>query len=151
MFTISDDIDISEVTVIEIAGGSIDSSLNAKAVKFNKTHKNIQVVVKDYNPDHNLWNGDKILTNEILTGVYTPDLICGLSSATLLKVAYRDKLFTNLHDFMEEDDDIKRDDIVGIIKTPTSLTVSWVRLLRNTDYKLLSLKSPLSWIEIHGR
>ncbi len=121
MFTRSADIDISEVTVIEIAGGSFDYSLNAKVAKFNKTHKNIQVVAKDYNLDHNLRNGDQVLTNEILTGVYTPDLICGLSSAPLLKVAYRDKLFTNLYDFMETDDDIKRDDIVGIIKNTYEL------------------------------
>ncbi len=125
MFTRSNDIDISEITTLEIAGVYLDDSLSAKISKFNKTHRDIRVVTKDYGEYNNKSNdfrgGHQVLANEILTGIYTPDLVIGSNNFPIIKLMYRDKLFTNLYDFMEADEDIKRDDIVGIIKNTYEL------------------------------
>lgn len=116
----SNDIDTSEISVIEIAGVYLDDSLKRKIIHFNKESKTVHVRAREYsvyNNAENSWNGgsEKII-NDILGGIYTPDIICERNSHSLIKTAYKNKIYTDLYEFIDNDPDVNRDDIVGVIK-----------------------------------
>ncbi len=124
IFNKSDDIDISDKTVVTTAYfNNMLSDFPQYMVNYNKTHPDVYISGEDYSAYS---SGDDRgastkLISEMLTGIHTPDIICveyGFSEEQtdiILKVL-ENELYTDMYSFMENDPDIKRDDVMGAVK-----------------------------------
>lgn len=116
----SPDIDLSQVTVIELAYVYCDYTLPDVIIGFNRDHDNIRVVTKDYsqyNTEENGYNGGYTkLTNDILNGLYKPDIVCGSPYDSVLSTLISKGMFVDLYRFIDQDDAVRRDDILGCVK-----------------------------------
>lgn len=116
----SDDIDMSQIKVLEIAFVNSSWSLAADIVSFNEANDGVRIIARDYSvysTDEDHEAGTKKLINDMLNGIYNPDLITDYTtSSTLITQLYDSGLYTDLYPLMEADGDIKKDDILGCIK-----------------------------------
>lgn len=117
----AEDIDLSAITVVNVATRSNDQTLRQLTVNFNRTHDDARVVVTDYSSydtlENNYTGGETKLGNDLLNGVIHPDLIV-LSNATgsLMSAILENNLYADLYSFMESDEEVKKDDILGCVK-----------------------------------
>ncbi len=120
----ADDIDISKMTTVSVAYfNELATKLPQYIVKYNKAHPDVFVKGVDYavynTADEN--GGTTKLISEMLTGIYTPDVICleygdfRESKGAFSKIL-ENGLYTDMYEFIENDPDIKKDDIMGIVK-----------------------------------
>ncbi len=115
------DIDLSDVTVIDLAYTGQSSILLRQIVEFNKTHPDIRIVTKDYNVYVNgsiRMNEESMLLTDMLTGIYQPDIFItqnGESSKELSSIL-TNGLFTDLYPFLDVDSVYSRDDLFGCIR-----------------------------------
>lgn len=116
----SADIDLSQLKVLEIAYVEADWALASKIIGFNKQNDGVRIVARDYgiyNTDEDYNAGEKKLVNDLLNGIYKPDIVtAGSISSELIGQIYDRKLYADLYPLMEADGDIGRDDILGCIK-----------------------------------
>lgn len=116
----SDDIDLSQIKVLEIAFTESAWNLAANIVNFNKANDGVRIIARDYsvyNTDEDYDAGTTKLINDILNGIYKPDLITDyLATTKLISQIYENDLYTDLYPLMEADGDIKKDDILGCVK-----------------------------------
>lgn len=116
----SADIDLSQIKVLEIAYAEADWDLASKIISFNKHNDGVRIVARDYSiyntgEDYNA--GEKKLINDLLNGIYKPDLVTANStSSDLVGQIYDRKLYADLYPLMEADGDVGRDDILGCVK-----------------------------------
>lgn len=120
VYSRSADIDLSQVKVLEIAFTNSDWGLASNIVKFNKANDGVRVVAKDYsqyNTDEDYRAGTTKLVNDILLGLYKPDLVTGYSSSDdVIAEVYANGLCTDLYPLMEADGTIGKDDLLGCVK-----------------------------------
>ncbi len=116
----TEDIDLSEITTLEIAYVYADPTMSQHIVRFNKENLDIRVVARDYsvyNTDIDYLAGQKKLINDMLNGIYKPDIIAGDTAVHDLFIQIiKNKLYTDLYTFMENDPDIRKDDLLGSIR-----------------------------------
>jgi len=117
----SADIDLSQVKVLEIAYTSSDYSLASSIIGFNKANDGVRIVARDYgvyNNEENPTGGEQRLLNDMLNGLYKPDLITssGYSYDNVITQVYKNGLYADLYRFIDTSDNVKRDDILGCIK-----------------------------------
>ncbi len=116
----SEDIDLSQMKVLEIAFTSSDWQLSSNIVKFNKANDNVRVVARDYsqyNTDEDYTAGTTKLVNDILLGLYKPDLVTGYSvTDEVIAEVYANGLYADLYPLMEADGTIAKDDLLGCVK-----------------------------------
>lgn len=117
LLTKGEDIDLSSVTTLDMAilwQGSSD--LNTAVVKYNKSHPNIRILVKDYNllatEEEN--SVDRLL-REIETGVYTPDLFYLSEEAVIRYLVTRD-LLADFYPLLEGEEVFHADNLFGAVK-----------------------------------
>lgn len=114
------DIDLSDVTVLDLAYTGRNTALLRKVVEFNKTHHDIRIVTKDYSVYVNgsIRTGEaSMLIPDMLTGVYRPDIFfTSADSAKELSELYAKGLFTDLYPLLDADDTFSRDDLFGCVK-----------------------------------
>lgn len=117
----SDDIDLSEVNVIELAtANGLDYQVPALVVEFNKNNPGTRIVVNDYsiyNSDENWQAGMTRLTNDIVNGLYKPDIIFGSSSSELIRQTVDRGLYTDLYTFIDKDSRVTRNELFGAVKS----------------------------------
>lgn len=115
----SADIDLSQVKVLEIAYTNSQWDLSSGIVQFNKANDGVRIVTRDYsqyNTDEDYTAGTKKLVNDILNGIYKPDMVTGYSASDdLLAQIYANNLYTDLYPLMEADGTIAKDDLLGCI------------------------------------
>lgn len=121
----AEDVDLSDITVIELAYGdpNIGYGLPANVVTFNKAHPDMRVVVKDYSQyaeDGDWEDGTKKLASDMVTGVYRPDIVTGSPERQALSVLREKKLYADLLPYMEKDDALNPDNLFGCVKTALS-------------------------------
>ena len=116
----SEDIDLSAITTLEIAYVYADSTMSQHIVRFNKENPDIRIITKDYsvyNTDVDYYAGEKKLINDMLNGLCTPDIIAGDSAfLDMFTQIIENKLYTDLYTLMENDPDIRKDDLLNSIR-----------------------------------
>lgn len=120
LYTKSEDVDLSDVHVIEIAtADGLDYQIPGMIVKFNKNNPGTRIIVTDYSvyrTDEDWQAGMTKLTTDILNGLYKPDIVhCDMSTELTNKIVEHE-LYTDLYTFIDKDDKIKRDDLFGAAK-----------------------------------
>lgn len=121
MLNKADDIDLTNVVTVEIAYSRDDKILKRRISEFNQKHPNIRVVPVDYSGYNTAdnWNAgvDRLLL-EMTSGTYMPDIVFGeIGSAGLIKSVIEYGMYMDMYEFMKNDPDIRRDDIVGAVRT----------------------------------
>ncbi len=120
IFRRSEDIDLSKITTLEIAYAQNAYNLPGYIVQFNKENPDVRLIARDYSvydTDVDRSAGEKKLINDMLTGVYKPDIVYGhVHSDVFRQMILENKLYTDLYTFMENDPDIKKDDLLGSIR-----------------------------------
>lgn len=115
----SADVDLSQVKVLEIAYTNSDWGLSSNIVKFNKANDGVRIVSRDYsqyNTDEDYTAGTTKLLNDILNGIYKPDMVTGYSASDeVVSQIYANGLYTDLYPLMEADGTMKKDDILGCV------------------------------------
>ncbi|MBO5257708.1 MAG: extracellular solute-binding protein [Clostridia bacterium] len=116
----SEDIDLSQVKVLEIAYTSSDWQMSSDIVKFNKANDGVRIVARDYsqyNTDEDYNAGTTKLVNDILLGLYKPDLVTGYGvTDDVIAEVYANGLYADLYPLMEADGTISKDDLLGCVK-----------------------------------
>ncbi len=119
----ADDIDLSNITTLNaVYFHEFNRELPRAIMDYNKANRDVHVVGEDYSV-YNQTDKTKaktMLISEMLTGIYTPDIICLEYYSDLDKdIATKmieNGLYTDMYEFMENDPDIKKDDIMGAVK-----------------------------------
>ena len=134
----SADIDLSQVKVLEIAFTNSEWNLASSIVKFNKANDGVRIIAKDYsqyNTDEDYAAGSKKLVNDILLGLYKPDMVTGYSaSEDVVSQIYANGLYADLYPLMEADGTIAKDDLLGCV----------TRTFETDDGKLWALGNSLN-------
>ena len=119
IYSRSADIDLSQVKVLEIAYTNSEWNLSTSIVKFNKANDGVRIVARDYsqyNTDEDYTAGTTKLVNDILNGLYKPDLVTGYSSSDeVVSQIYDHGLYTDLYPLMEADGTVARDELLGCV------------------------------------
>lgn len=115
------DIDLSQVSVIELAHTGANWELNNEVINFNKANRGkTRIVLRDYsvyNTDTNYNAGAEKLIQDMVTGIYKPDMVTGYSSKQdVISQVYRNNLYTDLYPYIDKSGNISRDDIFGCVK-----------------------------------
>lgn len=119
VFTKADDIDLSQINVIEIASTNAPYDLSSSVVDFNRKHKDMRVIYTDYSQydteaDYNA--GRTKLANDVLNGLYKPDIIIGNMNDTAYTAILQNGLFTDLNTLAAGDADFDMNDLFGCVK-----------------------------------
>lgn len=124
-FSKADDIDISDRKVIRLATLGSDQRLNSRVQRYNKTHPELFISVRDYSvyntpemPD----GGSSRFYIEISGGKYRPDIVCGYML---------DKSFTSLIDYFADLAPLADAELPGLF--------GCIRRSYSTDGKLFAL------------
>lgn len=113
IYTHSPDIDLSNVTVLEVAYETKYTSVDEQIIRFNRENPDVRIVVRDYS----VYDSTTKLTNDILTGLYVPDVIVGSTFyESIFTVLRENGLYTDLYTLMENDPDISADDLLDSVR-----------------------------------
>lgn len=120
LYRTDEDIDLSEVTVIELAyAHSLDDNIRAQMIDFDAKHRDVNVVTLDYSryattddPNAGEW---KLIT-DILNGIISPDIVFGDPKSSDMVQLMEKKLFTDLTPYFENDDTVNPDTVFGCVK-----------------------------------
>ncbi len=131
----SDDIDLSNVTVVEAATAEYNNStLSASIVKYNKEHRDTRIVLTDYskyNTDIDYYTGTTKLVNDISAGIYKPDIVVSSYNYGPAAALVSQGLFTDLGTYLSSDSSLNKDDILDSV----------LRAFSTSDGKLWGLTS----------
>ncbi len=119
LYNRSADIDLSQIKVLEIAYENPDGDLSTKIVQFNKENDGVRIIPRDYsvyNTEENWQGGEQKLVNDILLGLYKPDIITGRNGTDVMRQVYENDLYVDLSPFMETSATVKKDDLLGCVK-----------------------------------
>lgn len=116
----ADDIDLSNVKVIEIASSdALYNNIPSIIVEYNKTHPESRVIVTDYSvysTNEDYYAGRKKLSTDIALGRYSPDILIESYDSPVVSTVLENALYIDLYSFIDKDDTITRDDLFGSIK-----------------------------------
>ena len=120
IYSRSEDIDLSEITVLEIAYTHTQTDLPSLIVQFNQSHDDVRLIAKDYsvyNTPENYNASEQKLVQDMLNGLYQPDIVTGISSfGDVMDRIYENHLYTDLYAFMDGDSAVARDDLLDSVK-----------------------------------
>ncbi len=115
----SADIDLSQIKVLEIAYVDANWHLPSQIVAFNKANDNVRIIARDYssyNSDEDYNAGSKQLVNDMLNGIYKPDIVTGYSTNDeVIRQIYSNNLYTDLYRFLDASTKVTRDDLFGCV------------------------------------
>ncbi len=117
LYTKVDDIDLSNITTIEIASvlGYSDYSLTKSIINYNSQHTDSRIILVDFSEydtsENNYMGGYEKLMNDMLNGLYSPDIILVSSSGDYVDGIVNNELYTDLYSYIDADSDFGRDDI----------------------------------------
>ncbi len=99
----SADVDLSDVTTLTIAHALDNSSLAGQIVEFNKKNPDIRVLTKNYAESGG--DAERQLINDMLTGVYEPDIVLGWGMYDNVLAQMRENdLYVDLYQYIEKDE-----------------------------------------------
>ena len=107
------DVDLSAIPTLEIAYADCDNNLRKNIVAFNKAHPDIRIVEKNYSADGtDVETATRNLLNDILNGLYKPDIITAETVNEMIVQIYRNGLYTDLYPLMGEE---LKNDLLGCV------------------------------------
>jgi len=118
VFTKSADIDLSQIQVLELATASNPQDLATLVVEFNRNHTDARIVTTDYswyNTEEDYNAGNTRLANDILNGLYKPDMICGYYHDSGYKAVLDKDLYLDLQPYLREDTKLPEDELLGCV------------------------------------
>lgn len=116
------DIDLTGVTVIDLAYTGSSPAILQQIVEFNKSRHDIRIAAKDYNvyTSGGLIGTDteSMLLTDMLTGVYQPDIFFTQNGDSSAELSYilMNGLFTDLYPFFGDDDIFSRSNLFGCVR-----------------------------------
>lgn len=99
IFSPVDDIDLSQITVLELANCGDFYNLSSYVVDYNRNHTDSRIVTTDYsqyNTDEDRDAGNTKLANDILNGLYKPDMICGYTANSAYTAVLNNDLYLDM-------------------------------------------------------
>lgn len=118
VFTKADDIDLSQVTVLQIATVNGGYDLPSIVVNYNRNHTDTRIVTTDYsqyNTDEDYNAGNTKLANDILNGLYKPDLIYGMYTEDSYRAVIDNDRFVDLKPYLEKDAELPLSELMGCV------------------------------------
>ncbi len=121
LFSKSDDIDLTQITTIEIAAlaNATSSIISEKIINYNSANKDKRVVVADYTKYNNKENqnrgGYEKLMNDIMNGIYKPDIILISTYGDYANGIVENELYTDLYPYIDASEGKSRDDFFDCI------------------------------------
>lgn len=115
----SADIDLSQEKILEIAYTYCEWDLSTVITEFNQKNPGVRVIVNDYSRYNTVEDpeaGMRKLTNDILLGLYEPDLVTSYTAMDdVVSQIYANGLYADLYPLMEANGTLTRDDFLGCI------------------------------------
>jgi len=118
VFRKSGDIDLSQIRVIELAMPYNNYDVPTLVVNFNRNHTDARIITTDYswyNTNEDPDAGNTRLANDILNGLYKPDIICGRYSDAGYRAILENDLFLDLYTFLQTDTELPAGDLLGCV------------------------------------
>lgn len=107
------DVDLSAIPTLEIAYADCSNNLRKNIVAFNKAHTDVRIIEKNYTADGTDYEtAVRNLTNDILNGLYKPDIVTDETVNKLIVQLYRNNLYTDLYPLMGDE---LRNDLLGCV------------------------------------
>lgn len=116
LYVQTDEIPQNETVMIQLAHAEkLDDRLRSAIVAFNRDHKDVKIETLDYSGytgDSVMESGKWRLTNDIVTGIVSPDIVLNPDDALIRK-----KLTLDLTPYLAVDDEVNLDNIFGSVLT----------------------------------
>ena len=139
------DIDLSNIRTVEIVStGGFDYFTTIGIVQYNKAHHDTRLLVTDYSKyatEENYQAGREKLINDIITGLYKPDIILTDTYSTVAENLIKNNIFMDIGTLIDNDAGMKRDDILGAV----------IRACSTSDGQLWGLPSGYSVETLVGK
>lgn len=139
------DIDLSNIRTVEIVSTEgFDYFTTIGVVNYNKAHLDTRLLVTDYSKyatDENYNAGREKLINDILMGLYKPDIILTDTYSTVAENVIKNNIFMDIGTLIDNDAGMKRDDILGAV----------IRACSTSDGQLWGLPSGYSVETLVGK
>ncbi len=106
----TEDVDLSDVIVLDLAYTTSSTDLNIRVVEFNSSHSDIRIITKKYESSENL-------LTDMLNGIYSPDILTASAYDTKeITEIYSSGLFIDLYPLIDQSSVVDREDIFGCVK-----------------------------------
>lgn len=118
IFTKVGDVDLSQITVLEVATNSTDDELYRYATRYNQRHKDIRIVITNYsqyNTEEDSYTGNTRLAMDVLNGLYKPDMIVDQYVASSYRAIIEQDLFLDLTPYLEKDTLLPLSELFGCV------------------------------------
>lgn len=139
------DIDLSSIRTVEIVSTEgFDYFTTIGVVNYNKAHLDTRLLVTDYSKyatDENYNAGREKLINDILMGLYKPDIILTDTYSAVAENVIKNNIFMDIGTLIDNDAGMKRDDILGAV----------IRACSTSDGQLWGLPSGYSVETLVGK
>lgn len=133
------DVDLSAIPTLEIAYADSSNNLRKNIVTFNKAHTDVRIIEKNYSADGtDVETATRNLLNDILNGLYKPDIVTAETVNDMIVQLYRNNLYTDLYPLMGEE---FRNDLLGCV-TRTFETDTGELWAIGTDLMIDTLTGP---------
>lgn len=112
-YTKVDPADVIEKEVVTLGCLWMDSNLRKQIISFNKSNDKYRITIKDYSVYSNEenWSGDIEKMNSDIASGQSPDIVIA-SNSSVIRSYVSKGLFMDLNKFLEDDEDLKRDDFL---------------------------------------
>lgn len=139
------DIDLSNIKTVEIVSTEgFDYFTTIGVVNYNKAHLDTRLLVTDYSKyatEENYQAGREKLINDIITGLYKPDIILTDTYSAVAENVIKNNIFMDIGTLIDNDAGMKRDDILGAV----------IRACSTSDGQLWGLPSGYSVETLVGK
>jgi len=107
------DVDLSAIPTLEIAYADSNNNLRKNIVAFNKAHTDVRIIEKNYTADGtDVETATRNLLNDILNGLYQPDIVTAETVNDMIVQLYRNDLYTDLYPLMGDE---LKNDLLGCV------------------------------------
>ncbi len=140
VFTKSDDIDLSQITVVEIASADAPYDLPSRVADFNRKHKDMRIVYTDYsqyNTDEDYNAGSTKLANDVLNGLYKPDIVVSVISESAYSTFLDKGLFADYNTLAAGDAEFDLSDLFDCVKNTYTIDDKLIALPTEIDVQTL--------------
>ncbi len=133
------DVDLSAIPTLEIAYADSNNNLRKNIVAFNKAHTDVRIIEKNYTADGtDVETATRNLLNDILNGLYKPDIVTAETVNDMIVQLYRNNLYTDLYPLMGDE---LKNDLLGCV-TRTFETDTGELWAIGTDLMIVTLTGP---------
>ncbi len=113
----ADATDLAAVTVLEFCTTiDLPSYIPTFIVRFNREHPGVRIAVRDYYREYGYEEAGPKLVQDILTGIYRPDVVLGRTNGADLVWMNEHRTYLDLSPFLDADDTVNRENVFGCVQ-----------------------------------